>query len=140
MSSFISNFIVLYSEYDPSCEKWTPFQVRNKLIELIDNNESEDINTPQEINYLEKDKILITNGLLSETFNEKEEKSKARLITKLLNGDGINISKLAERFKKTLKKDIIEDRKSIITTLKKKIDINIIYDDEDASMILYFIK
>lgn len=101
MSSFISNFIVLYSEYDPSCEKWTPFQVRNKLIELIDNNESEDINTPQEINYLEKDKILITNGLLSETFNEKEEKSKARLITKLLNGDGINISKLAERFKKT---------------------------------------
>ena len=131
MSTFISNFIHLYSEYDPSCKKWTPSQVRDKLIELIDNNDSEDIKDPKKNESLEKDKILITNGLLSETFNKKEEEDKAKLITKLLNGKGIRISKLAKRFKETINTNIILDRKSILNSLKNKIEINIIYNDED---------
>ena len=131
MSSFISNFILLYSEYHPPCKKWTPSQVRDKLIELIENNDSENIEDPNKIESFEKDKILITNGLLSETFNKEEEEDKAKLIRKLLNGKGIRISKLAKRFKETINKNIILDRKSILNSLKNKIESNIIYDDNE---------
>jgi polyhydroxyalkanoate synthesis regulator phasin len=140
MSSFISNFIALYSKYDPTCKKWAPSQVRDKLIKLIDNNELEDNLDNKENESSERDTILITNGLLSETFNEKEEKDKARLITKLLNGEGIDISKLAQRFKKAINKNIIVDRKSIITFLKNKIGIDLIYDDEDGLNDILFHK
>jgi hypothetical protein len=140
MSSFISNFIALYSKYDPTCKKWASSQVRDKLIKLIENNELENNLDNKEIESSERDTILITNGLLSETFNEKEEKDKARLITKLLNGEGIDISKLAQRFKKAINKNIIVDRKSIITFLKNKIGIDLIYDDEDGLNDILFHK
>lgn len=71
MNSFTKNFVLLYSKYDPTSMNWTINQVREKLIELINNNEVENPKIKKKYQASENDIDLIANALLSESFSEK---------------------------------------------------------------------
>ena len=73
---------------------------------------------------LENDINLIANALMSQSLDKKEEISKEKLLKKLIEGKGINVQKLAKKYKESLNIEICYFRKKIISFIKSKPNIN----------------
>ena len=102
---------------------------------LFENNATDNINNnnESEIQLFERNIVLLVNGLISDSFDEVKEKSKEKLLGKMLDWEGVEINKLANKFKSSLNKDIYELRKEIISFINNNDKINSIkIEEEDA--------
>ena len=105
----------------------------DELTILFENKATDNINNnnESEIQLFERNIVLLVNGLISDSFDDVQEKSKEKLLGKMLDGEGVEINKLANKFKSSLKKDIYELRKEIISFINNNDKINSIKIEEE---------
>ena len=133
MSSFASLFKKMYYQNEKNNDEITNKSIHSKLIILLENNKNDKIDENDLLNQgpLENDINLIANGLMSQSEDVEEEKSKQILLKSLMDGKGINIKRLANKYKESLNKEIYYLRKKIISLIKSKPNINSINNGED---------
>ena len=137
MSRFTSFFIAKYPEY-PKCSQKSDEEMfkftYDELTTLFENNATDNIddNNESEIQLFERNIVLLVKGLISDSLDDVQEKSKEKLLGKMLDGKGVEINKLANKFKSSLNKDIYELRKEIISFINNNDKINSIKIEEDA--------
>ena len=133
MSSFISLLKKEYFKNEKNVDEITNEYIHSTLINLLENNSTDniDINDLNVIESFEKNIKLVANGIISQSLSEEEEKSKEQLLKKLLNGKGIKINKLANKYKMNIDKTIINLRKKIVPLIKNKPNINSINNGEE---------
>ena len=126
MSSFISLFKEMYYKNEKKGDEISNESIHNILISLLKKNSTDNIDNNELFaeDLYENNIKLIAHGLMSQTINEEEEKSKMPLLRKLLDGKGININNLANKYRNFLDKEIILLRKKIVSLIKNKPNIN----------------
>lgn len=133
MSSFISLFKEMYFKDTKNVDEITNESLHNKLISLLKKNSNDQIdnNDLLTVELYDNNIKLIAHGLMSQSKNDKEEASKKVLLKKLINGKLININELANKYKNCIAEEIIIFRKSIVSSIVKKPNINSINIGEE---------
>ena len=129
MSRFTSFFIAKYPKCSQKSDEEMFKFIYDELTTLFENNATDNIddNNESEIQLFERNIALLVKGLISDSFDDVQEKSKEKLLGKMLDGKGVEINKLANKFKSSLNKDIYELRKEIIDKIN-----SIKIEEEDA--------
>ena len=135
MSRFTSFFKAKYPKCSQKSDEEMFKFIYDELTTLFENNATDNINNnnESEIQLFERNIVLLVKGLISDSFDEVKEKSKEKLLGKMLDWEGVEINKLANKFKSSLNKDIYELRKEIISFINNNDKINSIkIKEEDA--------
>ena len=133
----MSRFTRFFKEKYPKCSQKSEEEMfkfmYDELTTLLNDNATDEINNnnKSEIQLFERNIVFLVNGLISNSFDDVEEESKEKLLQKMLNGEGVKINKLANKYKSSLNKDIYKLRKEIISFINKNDKINSIIIEEE---------
>ena len=106
MSRFTSFFKEKYTKCSQKSDEAMFKFMHHELTILFENNATDNINNnnKSEIQLFERNIVLLVNGLIRDSFDDVQEKSKEKLLKKVLDGKNVEINKYANKFKSSLNK------------------------------------